>query len=172
MHDSRMIAEVAPPGVCAMPKVSGSRMATPLAPPSPGSTPISTPRITPTNMRPMLIGVRATPNPCARAWISSKLVQPQPGFDGALGQRHLEPHLEDDVEHRDGNHADHGHLPPHVLPQPAHEEADEEDGRHVDADPGDEEGVDCRRDQHREHELELPDVHESLVLLRCDQQGA
>ena len=31
MHESRMIAEVAPPGVCAMPKVSGSRIATPFA---------------------------------------------------------------------------------------------------------------------------------------------
>ena len=43
MHDSRMIAEVAPPGVCAIPKVSGSRIATPLAPPRPGSTPMITP---------------------------------------------------------------------------------------------------------------------------------
>ena len=39
-------------------KVSGSRIATPLAPPSPGSTPISTPRMMPTNIRPMFIGVR------------------------------------------------------------------------------------------------------------------
>ena len=31
-------------------KVSGSRMATPLAPPRPGSTPISTPRMMPTNI--------------------------------------------------------------------------------------------------------------------------
>src|SRR5688572_14568263 len=147
MQESRMMAEVAPPGVCAMPKVSGSRIATPFAPPRPGSTPISTPRITPTNMSAMLIGVSATPKPWARAWISSKLVQPQQRFHRALGQRHLEPHLEHDVEHRDREHAHYRHLPPRVLPQPAHEEADEEDGRDVDADPGDEERVDCRRDQ-------------------------
>ena len=33
-----------------MAKVSGRRIATPLAPPRPGSTPIRTPRMTPTNM--------------------------------------------------------------------------------------------------------------------------
>ena len=43
--------------------VSGSRMATPLAPPRPGSTPISTPRMMPTNMRTMFIGVRMTLKP-------------------------------------------------------------------------------------------------------------
>jgi len=40
-----MIAEVG-----SIEKVSGSRMATPLAPPRPGRTPIRTPRMTPRNM--------------------------------------------------------------------------------------------------------------------------
>ena len=40
-----MIAEVGD-----MPKVRGRRIATPLAPPRPGSTPISTPRTMPTSM--------------------------------------------------------------------------------------------------------------------------
>src|SRR5688572_8221329 len=119
MHDSRMIAEVAPPGVCAMPKVSGSRMATPLAPPSPGSTPMITPRITPVNISAMLVGVSATPKPCISAWISSISVQPEPGFDEALGQRHLEPDLEDHVEHHHRHHAHRDHLPPGIFPQPA-----------------------------------------------------
>src|SRR5919106_457377 len=101
MHESRMIAEVAPPGVCAMPKVSGSRMATPFAPPSPGSTPMMTPSTTPVNISTTFIGVSATPKPCISAWISSKLVQPQQGFHEALGQRHLEPDLEHDIEHDD-----------------------------------------------------------------------
>src|SRR5688572_7662190 len=136
MHESRMIAEVAPPGVCAMPKVSGSRIATPLAPPSPGSTPMITPRITPVNIRAMLVGVSATPKPCARAWISSKLVQPQQRFQRALRQRHLEPDFEDQVEHEHRGDAHHDHLPPGVLAEPAHEEADEQRRRSVDADPG------------------------------------
>ena len=52
-------------------KVSGSRIATPLAPPRPGSTPISTPRMMPTNIRPKFTGVRTTPNPCINALSSA-----------------------------------------------------------------------------------------------------
>src|SRR5215213_7279043 len=112
MQESRMIAEVAPPGCCAMPKVSGSRMATPFAPPRPGSTPMITPRITPVNISARFFSDSATVKPCARAWISSTLVQPQQGFERPLGQRHLEPDLEHRVEHRHGAEADHHHLPP------------------------------------------------------------
>src|SRR5687767_6627756 len=142
MHESRMMAEVAPPGVCAMPKVSGSRMATPLAPPRPGSTPMITPRITPVNISAMLVGVSATLKPCASAWSSSKLVQPQQRFQRPFGQRHLEPDLEDHVEHHHRDHADRGHFPPWILAQPAHEEADEQHRRGVDPDPGHQRGVD------------------------------
>jgi hypothetical protein len=45
MHDSMMIAEVG-----FIEKVSGKRIATPFAPPSPGSTPISTPSRMPITM--------------------------------------------------------------------------------------------------------------------------
>src|SRR5918996_5125185 len=131
MQESRMIAEVAPPGVCAMPKVSGSRMATPLAPPRPGSTPMITPRMTPVNISAMLVGVSATPKPCISAWISSMSVHADPGFQRTLGQRHLEPDLEDEVEHHHRDDADGGHFPPRILPQPAHEKADEQHGRDV-----------------------------------------
>src|SRR5688572_1010349 len=105
MQDSRMMAEVAPPGVCAMPKVSGSRMATPFAPPSPGSTPMMTPRITPTNISARLVGDSATLKPWIRDCISSISAQPQQVFQRALGQRHLEPFLEYQVEHHRGAHA-------------------------------------------------------------------
>ena len=66
MHDSMMIAEVGD-----IVKVRGSRMATPLAPPSPGSTPMSTPSTTPTNINTMFIGVSTTANPCISEPISS-----------------------------------------------------------------------------------------------------
>src|SRR5688572_1653355 len=140
MQDSRMIAEVAPPGVCAMPKVSGSRMATPFAPPRPGSTPMITPRITPTNISARFVGESATLNPCISDWISSISVQPQQVFQRALGERHLEPFLEHQVKHRRGAKADGDHLPPGILAQPAHEEADEQHRRDVDPDPRDGEG--------------------------------
>ena len=44
-------------------KVSGSRMATPLAPPRPGSTPMSTPSVMPTSISSMFIGVSTTLKP-------------------------------------------------------------------------------------------------------------
>src|SRR5258706_14872583 len=98
MHDSRMIAEVVPPGSCAMPKVSGSRIATPLAPPRPGSTPMMTPRITPANISAMFFSDSAMMNPCIKDWISSISAQAQPVFERPLGQRNLEPDLEDHEE--------------------------------------------------------------------------
>src|SRR3954466_15507714 len=115
MQESRMMAEVAPPGVCAMLKVSGSRMATPLAPPRPGSTPMITPRTTPVNISSRLVSDSATAKPCARAWISATSVQPEQSFDRTLGQRYQEPDLEDEIERH--HHADaHGRdLPPCVL---------------------------------------------------------
>src|SRR3970282_1009714 len=95
-----MIAEVCPSGVCAMLKVSGSRMATPLAPPSPGSTPMITPRITPGNISARLVGVSTPEKPCISDWISSiALPDPQPALELALGQRHQEPDLEDEEQH-------------------------------------------------------------------------
>jgi hypothetical protein len=49
MQDSMMIAEVGD-----MLKVSGKRMAMPLAPPSPGNTPMMTPSTMPSTIRPIL----------------------------------------------------------------------------------------------------------------------
>src|SRR3972149_11612537 len=94
MQESMMIAEVG--GIV---NVSGSRIATPLAPPRPGSTPMITPRTTPTNIRARFLKLRATMKPCISAWISSiLLVQSEQGFNRALGQRDTEPDLEDHEE--------------------------------------------------------------------------
>src|SRR3954471_16292225 len=106
MQESRMMAEVAPPGVCAMLKVSGSRMATPLGPARPGSTPMITPRITAGNINSRVVNESATAQPWARAWISATSVQPEESFDGTLGQRHQEPALEDQEQRHRGAGAD------------------------------------------------------------------
>ena len=66
MHDSITMAEVGD-----IEKVRGSRIATPLAPPRPGSTPISTPRMMPMNIRAMFIGESTTAKPCISALSSS-----------------------------------------------------------------------------------------------------
>ena len=61
-----MIAEVG-----SIENVSGSRMATPLAPPRPGRVPISTPRMVPMNMYMTFCHVSATAKPPINALISS-----------------------------------------------------------------------------------------------------
>src|SRR5688500_10033946 len=99
MQESRMMAEVAPPGVCAMPKVRGSRIATPLAPPSPGSTPMITPRKTPATRIARLAGASAPANPCISAWNSSTSVQAEQDLERAFLQRHEKALLEDQEEH-------------------------------------------------------------------------
>src|SRR6185369_12820993 len=101
MHDSRMIAEVAPPGCCAIPNVSGSRIATPLAPPSPGSTPMITPRMMPASISSRLNHESATANPPISDWsscIAAPLVESEERFERTLGQRHAEPDLEHQEE--------------------------------------------------------------------------
>src|SRR5512141_2568320 len=67
MHDSMMIADVG--GIA---NVSGSRMATPLAPPRPGSTPMMTPSTMPISISSMLNGESTTAKPWNRAESSTK----------------------------------------------------------------------------------------------------
>src|SRR3954463_9016864 len=102
MHERRMMAEVVPPGDCAMEKVSGSRMATPLAPPRPGSTPMITPSTMPTSISPTFLRLSATAKPAISDWISSidalRSAHAQQVLERALGQRHLEPGFEDEEE--------------------------------------------------------------------------
>lgn len=64
-----MIAEVGD-----IEKVSGRRIATPLAPPKPGRTPMMTPSKIPTTMSIKFCRVSATAKPPMRALISSKVV--------------------------------------------------------------------------------------------------
>src|SRR6185295_6697344 len=109
MHDSRMMAEVCPPGCCAIENVSGSRIATPLAPPRPGSTPMITPSTMPANISIRLNQVRATWKPPMSDWIScmAALLETEERFDRPLGQRNLEPDLEHEEERHHGRERDH-----------------------------------------------------------------
>src|SRR6476620_9952009 len=101
MHESRMIAEVVPPGLWAIENVRGSNIATPFAPPRPGKTPMITPRMTPANMRTRFFSDSAIAKPCSSEFSSSMSIQPQGRLKGPLGQRDLEP----DLEHEEENHA-------------------------------------------------------------------
>src|SRR6266704_1313359 len=99
MQESMMMAEVG-----FIENVSGSRIATPFAPPSPGSTPMITPRTMPTNISARFLNVSATAKPWISDWISSissakqASIQSEQGFNRSLGQRHLEPDLENHEE--------------------------------------------------------------------------
>src|SRR5437667_9172084 len=84
-------------------KVSGSRIATPLGPPSPGSTPTKIPSTSPSSMSASVLPVSSTPNPCRRSPIASIL-------NALISESCLErPLRHDDVEsdferdkHQDG----------------------------------------------------------------------
>src|SRR4030088_1102731 len=61
MQDSITIAEVG-----SMVKVSGSRIATPFGPPSPGSTPTKMPSTSPTIISAIVFHVSSTAKPCIK----------------------------------------------------------------------------------------------------------
>src|SRR6266576_3477489 len=136
-----MIAEVVPPGCCAIENVRGRRMATPIAPPRPGSTPMIMPRMTPTNISSRLSGDSATPNPCISALISStqpsfpalcrranppaqRSIEPQCGLERPLGKGHREPCFEDQEKCDADTYRDRRDLDPRVLAQVPHEVGD------------------------------------------------
>ena len=66
-------------------KVSGSRMATPLAPPRPGSTPMMTPSRMPTIIRPMFCHCSTTAKPWNRLPMSSMSQRPSRSSSGPFG---------------------------------------------------------------------------------------
>src|SRR4051812_3644996 len=135
MQESRMIAEVCPPGCCAMENVSGSRIATPFAPPRPGRTPMITPRMIPANISIRLNHDRATAKPPIRDSISCIAAsgEAEGRLERALGQWNLEPDLEHQEERHHDADRDRRDLEPCVLAEDAHERGDEERGGHVDA---------------------------------------
>src|SRR5712692_50924 len=176
MHDSRMIAEVVPPGCCAIEKVSGSRIATPFAPPSPGSTPMITPSTMPANISARFLKVSATAKPWIRDWTSSisyrttASIQPEQGFKRSFGQRHLEPDLEDQEEGDAVADAHRGHLPPRVFAEPAHEKRDEKRRGDINTGPSNQRNVDRGRHEHGENQLELPRLDENPVAVPVTEQ--
>src|SRR5712671_5922814 len=106
MQESMMIAAVGD-----MEKVSGRRIATPLAPPNPGSTPMMTPSTMPTNISSRLNGWMTTAKPWKRSTklpiflrFLARFSIAEQRFDGTLGQRDEEPVLEEEEDHE--RHAD------------------------------------------------------------------
>src|SRR5213596_1290568 len=178
MHESRMIAEVVPPGCCAIENVRGSRMATPFAPPKPGSTPMMIPRMTPTNISSRLSGDSATPNPCNSALTSStsaslsrrehrranpparRSIESQCSLERPFGKGHREPYFEDQEKCDADAYRDRRDFDPGVLAQVPHEVGDIERGRDVEPQICDQRDIHDRRHENRQYFLQLIARHE------------
>src|SRR6266581_1674469 len=189
MHESRMIAEVVPPGCCAIENVRGSRMATPFAPPKPGSTPMMIPRMTPTNMSSRLSGDSATPNPCSSALTSStraslsrrehrranpparRSIESQCSLLRHCGKGHREPYFEDQEKCDADAYRDRRDFDPGVLAQVPHEVGDIERGRDVEPQICDQRDIHDRRHENRQYFLQLIARHERLGSERRVSQG-
>src|ERR1700752_4142484 len=98
MPDSITSAEVG-----SMVKVSGSRIATPLGPPRPGSTPTKMPSTRPTIIRVMIFQVMRTAKPCSSNPNASMtgFLPAEGRFERALRHDDVERDVEHD-EHRSG----------------------------------------------------------------------
>src|SRR4030095_2489791 len=134
-------------------KVSGSRMATPLAPPRPGSTPMMVPSVMPRPASPRFTGWAATWKPRSR--FSQPMLVAQPGLERTLGHGHQEPFLEDHEDRDREEHADPQHRHPAIAADPPHVESHEEHGGHVEPDELGQHHEGRRRQQRAQHGPEL-----------------
>src|SRR3954468_318403 len=101
MQDSITMAEVG-----SMVKVSGSRIATPFGPPSPGSTPTKMPSTSPTIIRAIVFQVSSTAKPCMSRPKAS--INSSPAIYLTAKRRFERPFWHDDVERDVEGHEHHG----------------------------------------------------------------
>src|SRR5437016_5848200 len=130
MQDSITIAEVG-----SIVKVSGNRIATPLGPPRPGSTPTKMPSTSPMIIKVMIFQVMRTAKPCSS--------NPNASMTGFLAaERRFERTLwHDDVEGDVEGHEHHGReyqggeqrFPPRDLADHAHEPDDQKEACDIEA---------------------------------------
>src|SRR2546423_12030441 len=116
--------------------VSGSRIATPLGPPRPGSTPTKMPSVSPTIMRARIFQVSNTLKPIMRSPTASIpfLVAEQP-LERPLGHDHVEGDLEGDEHGHRKHERRHDRHPGLQAPHPDHESRDEDEARDVEPEP-------------------------------------
>src|SRR3984957_14242852 len=130
MHDTIPIADVG-----SMVNVSGSRIATPLGPPSPGSTPTKIPSTRPTIIRTSVFHVIRTAKPCSNRPKASIKQLPCPACKLVAEGRFQRPLRHDDVErdvegheHHSGKHeSGEQRLPQHDASNHPHETGDQQE---------------------------------------------
>src|ERR1700749_427341 len=166
MQDSITMAEVG-----SIVKVSGSRIATPLGPPSPGITPTKMPSTRPTIISAMIFHVIRTAKPCSSNPKASMKGLSCSGIHASVAKGRLERSLgHDDVkrdveghEHQRGE--DEGgeqRLPQRDLADQAHEARDQEEARDIHAEELRREAKQQRRYEHRHHPAKLRAGHEDF----------
>src|ERR1700759_5437518 len=175
MHDSITMAEVG-----SMVKVSGSRIATPFGPPSPGSTPTNTPSTRTTIISASVFQVSRTAKPCKSRPKASISTRPGETFEYSIPEGRFErPLWHDDVERDvEGDEHDRGEdeggqqrLPQRDLADQAHEARDQQEARDIEPEKLGEEAEQQRRHEHRHDATKLRPRHEGLQGVLPRSQG-
>src|SRR5882724_2971793 len=149
--------------------VSGSRIATPLGPPRPGSTPTKMPSTRPRIIKVMIFQVMRTAKPCNS--------NPNASMTGFLAaERRFERALwHDDVEGDVEGHEHHGgeheggeqRLPPRDLADHAHEAGDQQETCDIEPEELRRETEQDGRHEHGRYTAELRPCDEGLARLRA-----
>src|SRR5262249_48564455 len=159
MQDSITMAEVG-----SMVKVNGSRIATPLGPPSPGSTPTKMPSTSPTIISDSVFQVSRTPKPCKRRPKASiAFLEAEGRFQRSLRHDHVEGELESD-EHRERKEkCGQERFPPGDAADEYHEAGNEQEAREIKPQPLCEKTKQQRGDKH---------LHDAAQLIAGDEGAA
>src|SRR4030095_1928835 len=130
MHESITMADVG-----SIVNVSGSRIATPLGPPNPGSTPTKIPRTRPTSISDSVFHVRRTANPWSRRVNASTISEAEHRFDRALRHDDVERDLESREHDEREQKAREQRLPPRNPAYETHEPGHQKEACDVEPEP-------------------------------------
>src|SRR3954470_12836282 len=159
MQESITIAEVG-----SIVKVSGSRIATPFGPPSPGSTPTKMPSTSPSIIRASVFHVSRTLKPYSRSSNASMgCLEAEQRFERSLRHDDVEGHLERHEHQHGEDECREQRLPGGDAPDPDHEAGDEQEARDVKAEPLQQQDERDRRHQHLHHAPQLYPTHEGVA---------
>src|SRR5882762_5337215 len=160
MHDSITMVEVA-----STENVSGTRLATPLGPPRPRSTPTKMPTTSPSTIKASVFQVSSTVKPC------NSRVKASIGFALEAEGRFKRPFRHDDIErdlegeeHQEREHeAGEQRLPQRDTPDPPHEAGNQQEARDVKPEP-----LGAEHEQHGRHKH----LHDAAQLRPRDEDVA
>src|ERR1700682_1103407 len=163
MQDSITMAEVG-----SMVKVSGSRIATPLGPPNPGSTPTKMPSTKPTIIRASVFHVSRTAKPCMsrpKASITRVLsiyLIAKGRFERSLRHDDVEGDVEGHEHHGGEHEGGQQRLPQRDLADHSHEGCDQEETCDIESEKLGSEAEQQRRHEHRHDTAQLRTRDKSL----------